>query len=132
MAIKNQSFKESIKYDTQNQKDIENKFLALLDEYQKQNSFENREYLCYLTSAIYLTYKKLFPQLSIYIPFRTKSDMSFIHNLQKEFKLYFKDVNFNETFDTTSISKDISGIKVILDDINYSRPATRIISTNFR
>ena len=55
-------FKNRIQYSNPEQQEIHEKFMNLLDAYQKDNSFENREFLCYLTAAIYLTYKKLFPQ----------------------------------------------------------------------
>ena len=88
----NNNFKNNLKYNYANedQQSMIDKFIGILDEYGKNNSYENREFLCYLTSAIYLTYKKLYPQLSIYIPFRTKSDMSCIKILiQKNLLMIF-------------------------------------------
>ena len=109
-------FKHNLKYPkvytNPEQKDIEEKFFHLLDDFQQSNSFKNREFLCYLTSAIYLTYRELFPQLNIYIPFRTKSDTSFIKNVQKEFCAFIKDKDAESSFDTTPILKDISGLKL--------------------
>ena len=115
-------FKNRIQYSNPEQQEIHEKFMNLLDAYQKDNSFENREFLCYLTAAIYLTYKKLFPQLSIYIPFRTKGDISYIKNIQKEFPKCILENNSEETFNITPIVKDISGIRIILDNINFSLP----------
>lgn len=119
------SKKENIfkkKYKLDEQKKLENKFYALIEEYEKNNSVENREFLCYLTSAIFLTYKKLFPQLDIYIPFRTKSDISFIQNIQKEFDIYIEENNKNEEWNTFDTIKDLSAIKIILSNINFSTP----------
>ena len=118
-----QDFKNRIRYKNPEQQAIHEQMFHLMDEYKKNNSIDNREFLCYLTASIYLTYKKLFPQLSIYIPFRTKSDLSFIQNIQKEFSEYIHDIDDTGPFDETSVTKDISGIKIILDDINPSRPA---------
>lgn len=120
----NNDFKDRIKYTNPDQQEVHEKFMFLLDEYQLNNSFENREFLCYLAAAIYLTYKKLYPQLSIYIPFRTKSDISYIKNIQKEFTKYAKESDLNEPFDLSSITKDISGFRIILNDINFSLPST--------
>lgn len=121
--MKNNDFKNRIKYSNPDQQDIYKKVMSLLDQYQKSNSFENREFLCYLTAAIYLTYRKLFPQLSIYIPFRTKSDMSYIKNIQKEFDKFTK--SSSTDFDITPIIKDISGIRVVLDHINSTISPSR-------
>lgn len=121
-------FKDSLKYprvySNPEQRDIQEKLTALLDEYQKSNSFENREFLCYLTAAIFLTYKKLYPQLSIYIPFRTKSDTSYIKNIQKEFIKFMTNMDSKTSFDTSPILKDVSGIRIVLDNINFSLPST--------
>ena len=121
--MKDNNFKDKIKYTNPDQQDINNKMMALLNEYQKDNSFKNREFLCYLTAAIFLTYKKQFPQLNIYIPFRTKGDTSFMNNIPKEFSKYIFDTDSTEPFDTSSITKDISGIKIVLDNINVHLPA---------
>lgn len=127
--MKKNDFKHDLKYPVvytiPEQKDIEEKLFSLLDEYQQGNSFSNREFLCYLTSAIYLTYRELFPQLNLYIPFRTKSDTSFFKNVQKEFTAFIKDKDSTSSFDTTPILKDVSGIKIVLDNINFSLPSTQ-------
>ena len=83
---KKNEFKERLRHDTnikKQQQILEQKTWTLVDNYLNTNTFENREYLCYLSAAIYLTYKELYPDLSIYIPFRIKSDQSFIKNLNK-------------------------------------------------
>lgn len=121
--MKDNDFKDRIKYTNPEQQDIHNKMMSLLDEYQKNNSFDNREFLCYLTAAIFLTYKKQFPQLGIYIPFRTKGDTSFMNNIPKEFSKYIFDIDSIESFDTSSITKDISGIRIVLDNVNILLPA---------
>lgn len=121
------NFKNNLKYNYTNpdQQSMVDKFICILDEYEKNNSYENREFLCYLTSAIYLTYKKLYPQFSIYIPFRTKSDMSCIQNIQKEFNQEkMKNIDSEKPFDDFPIIKDMSGIRIILNDINFSLPST--------
>ena len=127
--MESNEFKDSLKYPkiytNEEQKELENKFFDLIDEYQNKSSFESREFMCYLTSAIYLTYRELYPRLSIYIPFRTKSDTSFTKNIQKEFNKFIKDTNSQKPFDTTSITKDILAMKIVLNDINYSLPSSK-------
>lgn len=117
----NNDFRKNLKYSNPEQQDVNEKMMFLLDEYQKSNSFENREFLCYLSAAIFLTYKKLYPQLSLYILFRTKSDASYIKNINKEFTKFIKEGD-SISFDSSSITKDISGLKIILDNINFSLP----------
>lgn len=122
--MNNNDFKKRIKYTLPEQEEIENKFYSLIYEYEKNNSFENREFLCYLTSAIFLTYKKLFPQLKIYIPFRTKGDISYIQNIQKEFSNYIKGENKknDKSWNIFDTIKDLSAIRIVLDDIDFSVP----------
>ena len=116
-------FKDSLKVQ-EIQRKLQKEGISLLNQYEESNSFESREFLCYLTSAIYLTTKRLFPQLNIYIPFRTKSDISYIKNIKKEFpKAIMESEDLTEDLDLSSLQKDISGIRIVLDDINDSRPA---------
>lgn len=124
--MKSNDFREycKVKYTNSDQSKIYKKTISLLDEYEKNNSFENREYLCYLTAAIFLTYKKMYPQISKYIPFRTKADLSYINNIQKEFSKFMKDAD-SKDFDTEPIIKDISGIRLVLDNINFKLPPTK-------
>jgi len=121
------SFKDEIKVTpniTDEQKKIEAQMFKLLDEYEENNSFENREFLCYLTAAIFLVYKEKYPQIAKYLLFRTKSDMSFMKNIQKEFIKFITTDTHSNQFDISAVDKDISGIKLVLDNINYSLPAT--------
>ena len=119
------NFKENIRCNiTNEQKKLTAKMFTLLDEYEKNNSFENREFLCYLTAAIFLVYKEKYPQLAKYLLFRTKSDMSFMKNIQKEFIKFITTDTQSNQFDISAVDKDISGIKLVLDNINYSLPAT--------
>lgn len=132
-------FKKDIKLDdtekdkiilNQTQKDISSKIEQVMNACIKSNSYENREFLCYLTSAIYLTYKKLYPQINIHIPFRIKSDSSAIKNIQKELTKWIKNLKYKkghspEKFDITSTIKDLSGIRIVLDNINFSLPETK-------
>lgn len=117
-------FKEKLQVDVppiENiQKDIQASFNELLDKYEYSNSFKNREFLVYLTSAIFLVYKEKYPQISTYLLFRTKSDLSFIDNLKKEFKNDFFDSNENFFLNQDAIEKDISGIRLVLDTIKES------------
>lgn len=119
------SFKENIRCNiTNEQEKLSTEMFTLLDEYEKNNSFENREFLCYLTAAIFLVYKEKYPQIAKYLLFRTKSDMSFMKNIQKEFIKFITSDTHSNQFDISAVDKDISGIKFVLDNINYSLPAT--------
>ena len=132
------NFKNSIKVDStpsigEIQKEMNDSFHKLLDKYEDNNSFKHREFLVYLASAIFLVYKDKFPQISTYLLFRTKSDLSFIMNLKKEFlKSYnnaIKEMHLNED----AIEKDISGIRLVLDSIkesNISKSAEASILLN--
>ena len=106
-------FRSSIKVD---QEKIKNQVNDLVNSYLESNSFKSREFLCNLTAAIFLTYRKLYPELGIYIPFRTKSDLSFIKNVKKEFTKYIA-ISENNEWDMFESEKDISAIKIILDHI---------------
>ena len=80
----NNKFKDSLKTNINPSKEfLENQLNTLLDKYLNQNNIKARQYFSYLICAIYLTYRELYPDLSIYIPFRIKSDSSFIKNIQK-------------------------------------------------
>ena len=119
------SFKENLRCNiTKEQEKLTAEMFTLLDEYEKNNSFENREFLCYLTAAIFLVYKEKYPQIAKYLLFRTKSDMSFMKNIQKEFIKFITSDTHSNQFDISAVDKDISGIKFVLDNINYSLPAT--------
>lgn len=127
---KKNEFKESLHHDTnikKQQQVLEQKTWTLVDNYLDTNTFENREYLCYLSAAIYLTYKEFYPDLSIYIPFRIKSDQSFIKNLNKEF---LNNINLltpeefddlENSFNTNKIVGDINAATIVLDHIKTCR-----------
>ena len=115
------NFKNNLSSDKKN---LERKLYSVLDTYSRNNSFENREFLCYLSAAIFLTYKKLYPQLNLHIPFRTKSDLSTIKNIQKEFSKWTKAPYSADMLNILPIVKDMSGIRIVLDNINLSLPQT--------
>ena len=81
-----------------------------------------------LLAAIYLTYRKMYPNLVIRIPFRTKSDISYSKNIQKEFEKslenIFRNLNLDEKvtledlknfFLTEPTTKDIQAATILLD-----------------
>lgn len=124
-----QDFKNRLNYPVdiqEQQKILNNSISTLCDQFIQSNTVENREFLSYLTAAIYLTYKELYPNLSIYIPFRIKSDHSFIQNVKKEFpnsieKLPKEDLdNLEYLFDTEKISDDINAATIVLDHLKTS------------
>ena len=92
-------------------KELDNICHQLVDAYLRANTHENIEYLTYLMAAIYLKYKEKYPFLSIVIPYRIKSDMSFRNNLEKELKKISPD------FDISGIITDISGSTIVLKHV---------------
>lgn len=123
--MKKNEFKDNLRVDStpsieEIQKDINNTFNELLDKYEQNNSFKHREFLVYLVSAIFLVYKDKFPQISTYFLFRTKSDLSFINNLKKEFEKSLSNSNEDFNLNQDAISKDISGIRLVIDTIKES------------
>ena len=122
---------------------MDNLIHKIVDKYISANSHENIEYLTYLTSAIYLTYKELYPELSIYIPFRIKSDRSFLENLKKEITRQFNKLTPQEIsdlenyFPTDKITTDISAATIVLDhikpcNINKASYATPLIKNLYK
>ncbi len=119
-------FKQKLKFENPNpeQVDMYKKIGSLMKKYQENNSFENREFLCYLSATIFLLYKNKFPQLSIHISFRTKGDQSFIVNINNEFNEFMTDLNITSEWNTFETLKDLSGMRIVLNDINNSIPPT--------
>lgn len=120
-------FKSSLQFTntdiTSQRKEINNYFAELNDQYLKANSLEVKEYCSYLIAAIFLTYKRMYPDLSIYIPFRIKSDNSSIKNYSKELNKSIMekyDPQKNE-LDLSGISKDFIAATVVLDHVKTSR-----------
>lgn len=133
--MKNNKFKESLQFPTniKDQQDfIKNSFNDLNEQYINANSYEVKEYISYLMSAIYLTYKNLYPDLSIYIPFRIKSDDSTIKNYKKEFNNEIVSYDSNENMiDFSGISKDFIAATIVLDHVKNSiKTKTEYISDN--
>ncbi len=65
------------------QEEMHNVLLSYLDTYEDKNSIKAKKYLCYLTAAIYLTYRKMYPNLVTRIPFRTKADSELYEKYSK-------------------------------------------------
>lgn len=110
------------------QKFLHDTVSSYLDIYQDKNSIDAKKYMCYLAAAIYLTYRKMYPNLVIRIPFRTKSDISYSKNIQKEFEKslenIFRNLNLDEKvtledlknfFLTEPTTKDIQAATILLD-----------------
>ena len=117
-----ENFKNSIKVDStapigEVQKKLNKTFNQLIDTYIQNNSFEHREFLVYLASAIFLVYKEKYPQISTYLLFRTKSDLSFSNNLKKEFEKSLSNSDELFYFNPDDVEKDISGIRLVIDSI---------------
>ena len=129
---KQENFRNSIKLQQENPElekaysFIANQLHSLSDEYIAQNSFENKEYLCYLFSAIFLEYRRLYPDLTVYIPFRIKSDYSFGNNVNKETHKSFVSLpqsdfdTLQSHFSSDKITDDISAGTIVLNHIKNS------------
>ncbi len=129
----NNKFKDSLKTNINPSKEfLENQLNTLLDKYLNQNNIKARQYFSYLICAIYLTYRELYPDLSIYIPFRIKSDSSFIKNIQKEFANGINSVDFKNPsyiteydalkndFSLDKATTDINAATIVLSHIKSS------------
>ncbi len=85
--------------------------------YEKFTNDFNIEYFKHIVAAIYLEYKKQYPNLDIFITFRSKSKSSFSNNI---FKTVFKKYPYdNEQIPdiVNNISKDILGMKIVLNRV---------------
>ena len=112
-------FKDSIKINMDEYKTaVKNALIKSNDRYIDLESQEAKEYMCYLMGAIYFEYQRLYPDLSIYIPFRFKSMESYMKNFNKEAanpSLHTEDEIFEKT------TADTIGATIVLDHINSSR-----------
>jgi|GEM_PF-5464953 len=118
-------FKESLKSDIEAQQTfLTNSITSATEHYSSQTTLENKKYLCYLTAAIYTTFKDLFPELDIKIPFRIKSSKSTQKNFQKEFLNSLNSVDsssldsLENSFNTSDMLSDINGITIVLNNIS--------------
>lgn len=105
---------------------IQKKILDILDEWNSHNSKEAEEENRDIAGALYITAKKLYPDLNIYIPGRIKSAKSSIANIQKESKesllsllpsnndigLTNEDIELQ--FDLSNATTDFSGLTIVL------------------
>lgn len=130
MSEKNKSnFKDNLKIPSIDDytKFLHEKTYNLANDFYIGNSFDARKYMCYLTAAIFLTYKEMYPDLCDYIPFRTKSFDSFLKNLNKEFNIQIvnsDDSSINDLanlIDEQRIANDINALTVVLDHIDRSK-----------
>lgn len=128
-------FTSSLKFETDDIRERQTEFndylFGLSNSYLEANSFEVKEYLSYLSSAIYLEYKRMYPDLSIYIPFRIKSDNSASKNIPKEFSKSITEKYNGTEIDLSNIDKDFVAATVVLDHIKNSRKTkTEYISSD--
>lgn len=117
---------------------FENTGSSYLNTYTDKNSFEATEYMCYLVAAIHMAYRRCYPELSVSIPFRTKSDHSFSQNIPKEYKrgIYSLVGNKNaeslkylqENYDKSPTTKDIQALTVVLD--HFRKDISLLMDTN--
>lgn len=93
------------------------KIMQYKEDYKNATIDDVKEYMNYLAAAIFLKIKDYYPNISIYEPFRTKSNMSFNRNLNKETTNQFIE-NDDLLFDDDKITGDINAITIVLDHIN--------------
>ena len=111
----------------------------LVDNYISYTDDFNTEYVQNIAAAIYLEYKRLYPDLDIFIPFRSKGPKSFQKNISKglfgEIKKNNGQIIFNPEKEEScdKISKDIIAMKIILSHIpnvlsfDYNNPENKEI-----
>src|SRR5699024_651792 len=108
------------------QQHLNNKLNQTIDKYSKYNNLEVKTFTCYLIAAIYITYKEMYPDLKINIPFRLKSDDSTIKNIKKEFIHEItnfdssKTDNLDDLFNLNKASDDMIAATVVLEHIKSS------------
>lgn len=96
---------------------LREKILLYKDAFQGHNLPEIKEYINYLVAAFFIKCKDYYPTLSIYIPFRTKSAMSFNRNIDKETTNQFIRTE-DLLLDDDKVISDLSAITIVLDHIN--------------
>ena len=108
-----QKFIQSLQQENYDQ----NPLYDLMDIYTNFTTPFNVDYLKHIVAATYLDYKKIYPNLDIFILWRVKSTSSFQKNISKTIKKEFAESNFSRESFKTSVIKDILGIKVVLNHI---------------
>ena len=116
---------------------FEDSIMSALDIYSDKHSFETKEYMHYLFSAIYITYNEMYKDFVLKIPFRSKSENSFIKNISKEFSKNLDNIStkakeqnkkidtdfIKENFTTNNLTLDINAATIVLkhfkDDIAF-------------
>lgn len=112
------SIKVNIDISQECKETVKNALNKSIDNYINLNTPEGKEYMCYLMAAIYLEFQKMYPDLSIYIPFRFKSKDSYIKNVNKETA---NKSSFTEEEIFEKMTADIMGATIVLDHIKSSR-----------
>ena len=122
---------------------IKNKILDILDEWHLNNSKDSEEENRDIAGAFYITARKLYPDLNIYIPGRIKSAKSSISNIEKETKesllsLYPSDIHsglsnedIEQQFKIDNATTDFSGLTVVLtntdDTLHFDKSDPRSV-----
>lgn len=116
----------------QQQNYIKEKVLATINHWSSHNTKEAEEENRDIAAALYITSRKLYPHLSIYIPGRIKSMKSSISNISKEFQKGISNIipedlsagisddDVKEQFSLKNANNDFSGFTIVLsntDDI---------------
>ena len=106
---------------------IKDKILSTIEHWHMHNSKESEEEIRDIASAFYITAKRLYPELNIYIPGRTKSTKSSVYNLSKEITKSLSslipsnkeegisDKDLQEQFDLQNANTDFSALTIVLD-----------------
>ena len=109
---------------------INNRILETLDHWNRHNTPEAEEENKDIAVAFYITAKRLYPDLDIYIPGRIKSAKSSTTNIAKEIQKKLADIQpeniqsgitdkeVEEQFDLSGANNDFSGFTIVLSNTN--------------
>ena len=122
---------------------IKDKILDVINEWHLNNSKDSEEENRDIAGAFYITARKLYPDLNIYIPGRIKSAKSSISNIEKETKesllsLFPSDINaglsneeIEQQFKLNNATTDFSGLTVVLtntdDTLHFDKSDPRSV-----
>ena len=121
-------FKNNLRAEIQK---IENLIPNLVDYRSTYTNEFYTKYLQIIASAIYLEYKRQYPSLDIFIPFRQKGTKSFQKNISKALRKDYSESDENKF--NTAVLKDISAMKIVLSNVpdtlsfDYNNPRNQDI-----
>lgn len=109
---------------------IKNKILETLNHWHNHNLKASKQEIADIAGAFYIVAKKLYPDLSIYLPGRIKSTKSSISNINKELNLSLSslvpsdfskgltDEDIKQQFNIDAANTDFTGFTVVLPNVS--------------